>query len=329
MGFSLKKAFKSVTAPISSAISALPGTKQDVSNVINNPVLNPVGVLGSVPITKATGLSYEDQLKTGAIGGSLAGLYGYGAAGMGGTSGAGLAGTGYEGAMALPTAGADLTAYGAGAGGTAGAFGSGVAGGTGAGLTGAAASGAGMAGGAAGGSFWPTVGAIAPSVLGYYGAKEGRDQQSELAGQYMAMGEPYRGALANLYNNPQAYYDSQRADVEKDVSRGTDILARSLSTQGNPIGSGNALQQLQSYASEGMNQELYRRLNAEKQNLANFGGLSQFNAAAPTMAQGAIKSGENMYNALGYGAGQLADIYNPPKPSASDAYWENRMRAGY
>lgn len=162
--------------------------------------------------------------------------------------------------------------------------------------------------------------------LGYLGSKKAEKQQAALQREYMAMGAPYRGRLAELYNNPNAYLDTQRADVEQDVQRGTDIMARSLSTGGNPTGSGNALQQLQSYASEGMNTGLYNRLNAEKQNLGNFGGLSQFNAAAPQAAQNTINAGANKYNAIGYGIESLANIFNPQK-SASDSYWERRAAA--
>lgn len=151
---------------------------------------------------------------------------------------------------------------------------------------------------------------LAGGILGYKGSKDAQDQQSELAGQYMAMGEPYRGKLAELYNNPNAYLDSQRADVANNVQQGTDIMARSLSTTGNPTGSANALQQLQNYSSKQMNDQLYQRLNAERQNMANFGGLSAFNSAAPTMSNEAIKSGANAYNAIGYGMGSLGDIFN-------------------
>ena len=68
-----------------------------VSDVINNPLLNPVGVIGSIPVTKATalsgiggkdGLSYDDQLL------------------IGGAVGTGVAAVGAAPAIALPGASA-------------------------------------------------------------------------------------------------------------------------------------------------------------------------------------------------------------------------------
>jgi hypothetical protein len=142
----------------------------------------------------------------------------------------------------------------------------------------------------------------------------------------MAMGAPYRGRLAELYNNPEAYLATQRGDIEKNVQRGTDIMSRSLSMGGNPVGSGNALQQLQSYASEGMDNQLYGRLNAERQNMANFGGLSQFNSAAPQAGQNAIDAGSKVYDAYGAAGSTLNDIFGTKKKTAYDKYLESITR---
>ena len=260
-----------------------------------------------------------------------------GGAGASGTAAGGdvLAGTGYAGGTALPAAGADLSAYGAGASGTAGAYGGGTAAagaGTLAGVN-AAASGGGAAaagtGAAAAGTDWSDPGTylpLVPNLLGIYGANEASDKQDALSREYMAMGEPYRGRLAELYNNPEAYLATQRGDIEKNVQRGTDIMSRSLSMGGNPVGSGNALQQLQSYASEGMDNQLYGRLNAERQNMANFGGLSQFNSAAPQAGQNAIDAGSKVYDAYGAAGSTLNDIFGTKKKSSYDKYLESITR---
>ncbi len=167
---------------------------------------------------------------------------------------------------------------------------------------------------------------LVPNLLGIAGANEASDKQDALSREYMAMGAPYRGKLAELYNNPEAYLATQRGDIEKNVQRGTDIMSRSLSMGGNPIGSGNALQQLQSYASEGMDAGLYGRLDAERKNMANFGGLSQFNSAAPQAGQNAIDAGSKIYDAYGAAGSTLNDIFGTKKKSSYDKYLESITR---
>lgn len=239
------------------------------------------------------------------------------AAAAGEAGGAYAAGQG--GAYSLaPTAGAEggLAAYG------------------GAGLGSSAGIGAGTGTAAGWGTGAQWAGAVLPSVLGYAGAKKmGEAQEAEtqrlreLAAQYTAMGAPYRQRLADLYANPEAYMNSP--EVQRQVQMGTDALARSLSTQGNPIGSGNALQQLQNYATE----QYWGRLGQERDRMAGYGGLAQYQAAAPNIAAGA--SGVNpydiqRYNAIGAGVSNLANLYATPKPSSFDRYWENRAKSeGY
>ena len=120
----------------------------------------------------------------------------------------------------------------------------------------------------------------------------------------MNMGAPYRGRLADLYSNPSAFLNSP--EVQVPVQQGTNALARALSVQGNPIGSGTALQELQNYSSN----QLFGRLGQEKDRLAGFGGLSAYNQAAPGAANNAIDANYGVYGALGKGA---ANIFNPPK----------------
>lgn len=170
--------------------------------------------------------------------------------------------------------------------------------------------------GASGGDDWlksllggngQTLGALGSSLLGYLGSKSQTDALTAQADKYSAMGEPYRQRLSDLYANPSSFLTSP--GVKGSVDQGTQSLMRSLSTQGNPFGSGNALQQGQSYATN----SLYDKLNQEKQTLGNLGGLSSFNAAAPTAATQAITSGSNAWNALGAGAN---NIFNPPQTAA-------------
>jgi hypothetical protein len=90
------------------------------------------------------------------------------------------------------------------------------------------------------------------------------------------------------------------------VQQGTNALMRSLSTTGNPFGSGNALQQGQNYATN----SLYGQLQGKENQLAGFGGLTQYNGAGINASNSAIGSQGNTYQALGQAAN---DIFNPPK----------------
>lgn len=155
--------------------------------------------------------------------------------------------------------------------------------------------------------YFSVLGKIAPAALGAYASNKQSSQLGELADKFAGYGAPYRDRLSALYQNPSSFLNSP--EVQVPVQQGTDIMARSLSTRGNPTGSGNALQQLQSYASD----QLFGRLGQEKDRLAGFGGLSAYNQAAPSAATASIGSNANMFNAIGSG---MADVFNPPKTPA-------------
>jgi hypothetical protein len=247
---------------------------------------------GAVDLTMASGG------EVGAAGAAESGAPYFGgaetttAAGGLGSGGAALAGGGLVGAQALSAAGGA-----SGGGGGGGASG------------GAASAGLGAAGSMFGGlvddSEWLKILARGvPGLLGAFGAASQAEDYEDLANQYMNMGAPYRSRLEQLYGNPQSFLNSP--EVRVPIQQGTDMLARSLSVKGNPAGSGNALQELQNYASN----QLFGRLGEEKNRLANYGGLSRFAEAAPGAATGAIGAQKGVYDALGAGA---ADIFNPPR----------------
>lgn len=195
-----------------------------------------------------------------------------------------------------------------------------VAGMTGSGMLGnlgSAASGAGsLLGG--GGSL---LGALGTGMAGLYGANVAADQTQayrDMAAQYAGYGAPYRQRLSDLYANPSGFLQSQ--EVQKPVQMGSDIMARSLSTQGNPVGSGNALQQLQSYSAD----QLFGRLGQEKDRLGGFGGLSGYNQAAPQAQQAAIQSMSNAPNVIGATA---SSIFNP-QPTLAQTMAQFRTLSG-
>lgn len=148
------------------------------------------------------------------------------------------------------------------------------------------------------------LGSLGAAGLGAYASNQQTSALEDMAKRYEGYGAPYRQKLSDLYANPDSFLQSN--EVQKPVQQGTDMLMRSLSMQGNPFGSGNALQQGQSYASD----QLFGKLGQEKDRLAGFGGLASYNAAAPTASTSAIGSSANTYNAIGSG---LGNIFNPPK----------------
>ena len=177
----------------------------------------------------------------------------------------------------------------------------------------------GQAGNALGaGSILGALGRAIPGLLGAYASSRATDQYKGLADQFASYGAPYRQRLSDLYANPSGFLSSQ--EVQKPVQMASDIMARSLSTQGNPTGSGNALQQLQSYSAD----QLFGRLGQEKDRLAGFGGLSAYNQEAPSAAANVISSSNNTANALMAGAN---NVFNPPKTLAQQ-YAEFKTLSG-
>lgn len=152
-----------------------------------------------------------------------------------------------------------------------------------------------------------TLGSLGAAGLGAYASNNQTNALEAQAQRYEGYGAPYRQKLSDLYADPSSFLKDPSVTVP--VDQGTSSLMRSLSTQGNPFGSGNALQQGQSYATD----QLYNKLGQEKDRLAGFGGLSSYNQAAPTTATNAIQSSSNTWNALGSGAN---NIFNPPQTQA-------------
>jgi hypothetical protein len=127
----------------------------------------------------------------------------------------------------------------------------------------------------------------------------------------MAMGAPYRSQLANISNDPSQFYNSTAAQqAMKSYNQ------QLTPTTGNPAGS--------PYAQALGIEALYKQYGAERDRLAGYGGLTQYNAAAPGAASNAIGSQANLYNAVGYGAGQLLN----PQPTLQDILKQYKTMGG-
>jgi hypothetical protein len=151
------------------------------------------------------------------------------------------------------------------------------------------------------------IGNLGGAFLGYLGSQQQRQMFQQLADRYWGAGADYRNRLSQSYADPNAFLHSP--EITAPVQQGTDIMARALSTQGNPAQSGNALQQLQNYSAN----TLFGRMGEARNQLANYGGLQQAASAGPAAATSAIGAAGNQYNAVGAG---VHDIFNPPRTLA-------------
>jgi len=148
-----------------------------------------------------------------------------------------------------------------------------------------------------------TIGKLGAAGLGAYASNQQSNALAEQAAKFAEFGAPYRQQLASLQSDPGSFLSSPR--VTSAVDQGTSAMARALSARdGNPTGSGRALQEMQNYATN----SLYGQLTNRENQLANFGGLSNFDAAAPSANLASVQQTGNMYNAIGAG---INDIFNP------------------
>lgn len=280
------------------------------------------GAEGGAAAGSSAGGASEADLIAAEGGGSVGGAAGAG----GGVGGAGGGLTAGDAAQAAGAAGAaDQAGGGGGNGVSQGTEGSGTGVSGPSGETGLP-TGAGtplsrlLDGSASTADYLSLLGSGSATALGLAGSLNQTNAYKDLADKYMAMGAPYRAQLGALTANPSSFLTSP--EVTTPVQMGTNALARSLSVHGNPAGSGAALQQLQDYSTN----SLYGSLQQKENQLAGFGGLTQFNGAAPGAAGTAIGSQANPYNAVGAG---LSNVFNPqPTTSQSLADLYKQINAG-
>jgi len=139
------------------------------------------------------------------------------------------------------------------------------------------------------------TGQVAPAALGMYASGQQTDALTGLANKYMEMGAPYRSRLEEISADPSQFYESPQAQQATES-----VLRRLSATHGNVAGS--------PYAQALTTDALFGQYGQERDRLAGYGGLTQYNAAAPGAATAAIGSQANFYNALG---GGIADVTTP------------------
>jgi len=263
----------------------------------------------------------------GALGSGLAGIEGaglglggletVGGAGAGLTAGLGELGSGTFGLGSAPTYGGISS--------TGGALGTGTAGveGMGAGVTGAGeATGAASAGAVASQSgsalsrilngtattadYLSTFGNLAGTGLGLLGANQQSSAMGDIANRYLDMGAPYRGLLQQSY---QPGFNLATADpaYQGALDQAAQSAARATSARvGNPTENPGAYAEMQKYITGSL---ALPQLNTYRSQLGTFGQLGVNQAGTAQMGEAQAKGG--MYDALGYGIGQMTQPDNP------------------
>lgn len=298
------------------------------------------GMFGGFPdptSAAAAGTAAAPAIPAGLSQAELAALLESGTAGTAGAALEGAAlGTAPAAPLALADAGMDMGMYNpglanpyvTGAAGAETAAATNAAAASGGAATGAATGGvAGTAGAAAAGSavsrilngtattadYVSVFGTAAATALGYYGASEQTKALSDLAEKYFNIGAPSRERYEATFKPDFKVEDIPGYTGAVDTSM--NALLRRLSAQGgNPWGNPGGLSEALKYVSGNVALPTIQNYRAQ---LANTGGYSSFNTAAPTTATGAIGAGADRFNVIGAG---LADLTQPRRQSMWDIY---------
>lgn len=160
--------------------------------------------------------------------------------------------------------------------------------------------------GSGGASDWTQLlGSLGAAGLGAAGANAQGDAYSDVADKYLALGAPYRDKLLETYQ--PGYSIANSPDFMNALDVGAQAAARATSAKsGNPVDNPGAYAEMQKYISGSL---ALPQLNTTRSQLGTFGQLGT-NIAGANDTQAAGQTG-GMYNALGYGLGQLTQPQSP------------------
>lgn len=143
------------------------------------------------------------------------------------------------------------------------------------------------------------LGTVGGSVLGAVGSNAQADAYSDVANKYLALGAPYRDKLAASYQ--PGFSMADQPDFQNALDVGAQAAARATSAKvGNPVDNPGAYAEMQKYITGSL---ALPQLNTYRSQLGSFGQLGT-NTAGTNDTQAAGQT-SGMYNALGYGLGQL------------------------
>jgi hypothetical protein len=152
-----------------------------------------------------------------------------------------------------------------------------------------------------------TLGTLGATGLGVYGANQQANAYNQLADKYLAIGAPSRARYEASFD--PNFNVNDIPGYTSSVNTATDTLLRRLSAEnGNPFGNPGGLAEALKYV-EG-NVALPAIENYRNQNAAT-GGYGAFSTAAPSAAAAGVNAGTGVYNAVGYGLGQLTQPTQP------------------
>lgn len=146
--------------------------------------------------------------------------------------------------------------------------------------------------------------------LGVLGANQQADAYKDVADKYLALGAPYRDKLSASY--APGFSMADQPDFMNALNLGADAVARATSTKANTFDPG-AQMEMQKYVSGSL---ALPQLNTYRSQLGTFGNLGT-NVAGTTDAASAGQTG-NMYNAIGYGLGQITQPQSSTNSALSD-----------
>lgn len=239
--------------------------------------------------------------ETAALGGAASGAGGF----VGGASGGGLAGgggmTGGAGGEFLGGATGGEIAGGATGGALSGAGGAAVTGAT----QGATSALGRILGGTATSDDWLSVlGGAGSSLLGVLGSNAQADAYGDVASQYLGLGAPFREKLLQSY--APGFSMADQPDFQNAMDASAQAAARATSARvGNPVDNPGAYAEMQKYITGSL---ALPQLNTYRSQLGSFGQLGTNTAGTASMGEASQAGG--MYNALGYGLGQMTRPQN-------------------
>ncbi len=143
--------------------------------------------------------------------------------------------------------------------------------------------------------------------LGVAGANQQAQSYGDIANKFMDMGAPYRGLLQQSYQ--PGFSMANQPDFMNALDVGSQAAARATSAKsGNPVDNPGAYAEMNKYISGSL---ALPQLNTYRSQLGTFGQLGTSQAGQAMGNQAQAQGG--MYDALGYGVGQLTQPENPLK----------------
>jgi hypothetical protein len=158
-------------------------------------------------------------------------------------------------------------------------------------------------GGNASAADWASVlGTGGATALGMYGANQQANAMQGMYNQFLGLGAPSRDRYEASFD--PNFDISKMPGVQSALDTTNQSMLRQASIGGNPAGNPSVLAEINKYA---LGSVALPALQQYRNQNAATGGYGAFNSAAPSAGAGAISAGGNVYNAAGYGLGQITN----------------------